>query len=67
MNNDILELKRICDAISERLDLSKNQLSSFEKNRLIYLKNCLEERNRVLYMAYFDEDIFKSSEKKKNL
>lgn len=64
MNNDILELKRICDAISERLDLSKNQLSSFEKNRLIYLKNCLEERNRVLYMAYFDEDIFKSSEKK---
>ena len=31
MNNDILELERICNVISERLDLNKNQLSFLKK------------------------------------
>lgn len=35
MNNDILELERIYNVISERLDLNKNQLSFFEKNKLV--------------------------------
>lgn len=62
MNNDIFELKRICDVISERLN--KNTLSVLEKNKLIDLKNCLSERNRISYMTYFDNDIFEDSVKK---
>lgn len=66
MNNDILELERIYNVISERLDLNKNQLSFFEKNKLIKLKKCLNERNRISYMAYFDVNLFKDSKRKED-
>lgn len=66
MNNDILELERICNVISERLDLNKNQLSFFEKNKLIKLKKCLNERNRISYMSYFDVNLFKDSKRKED-